>query len=113
MRIQAIFLLAEELDRNLRRRLIHRSLNFFCSLGEPIGVDVDSDVTPWASHVFVGLEPPNCLLELMPALQTLKLDLVRINISHQGLTAPPSVAGRQNPIRIRHFTTIARRIDSN
>jgi hypothetical protein len=75
--------LSEELDRNLGRDFLHRQLNLFSSLSEPIGVDVDSNVTPRTSHVFVGFEPPNCLLEVMPTLRTLKLDLIRINLSHQ------------------------------
>jgi hypothetical protein len=78
-----LFHLPEELDRNLGRDLLHRQLNIFSSPSEPIGVDVDSNVTSRTSHVFVGFEPPYCLLELMPTLRTLKLDLVRINPSHQ------------------------------
>jgi hypothetical protein len=78
-----VFRLPEELDRDLRRNLLHRQLNLFGSFSEPIGVDVDSNVTSRTSHVFVGFEPPDCLLQVMPALRTLKLDLVRINLSHQ------------------------------
>jgi hypothetical protein len=86
-----LFRLSEELDRDLRRNLIHRPLNLFSSLGEPVGVDVDSNAAPRTGHVFVGFEPPNCLLELMPTIRTLKPDLVRINLSHQ----------RNGPLRSR------------
>lgn len=91
--------LAEELYGDLRGNFLHCPLNLFGSLGQPVGVDIDSDVTPWTSHVFVGFEPPYCLLEVVPTIRTLELDLVRVNVSHQGilrslfLFMPASVAG--------------------
>jgi hypothetical protein len=77
--------LTKKLDGDLRGNLFHCPLNLVGSLGQPIGIYIDSDVTPRASHVFVGFEPPYCLLEIVPAIRTLELDLVRINVSHQGM----------------------------
>jgi hypothetical protein len=77
--------LTEKLDGDLSGNLLHCPLNLFGSLGQPIGIDIDSDVTIRASHVFVVFEPPYCLLEIVPTIRTLELDLVRINVSHQGM----------------------------
>jgi hypothetical protein len=76
--------LAEKLDRDLRWDFIHRFLNFVGGLGQPIGVDVDPDATTRTGHVLVRLDPPDGLMEILPAIGTLKSDLMHFNVRHGG-----------------------------
>lgn len=72
----------EELDADLRGDLFHSLLNLFDRLGQSTGIDIDSDVAAGAGHVLAGLEPSNCLLEIVPAVRTLKTELVRLDPAH-------------------------------
>jgi hypothetical protein len=72
-----------EFDSDFRRRFSDRLLNFLGCLGQPVGVDVDSNAAPRAAHMLACLEPPNCLFQLMPALGTLEPDHAQIDVWHR------------------------------
>jgi hypothetical protein len=76
--------LAEKFDRDFGRDFIHRFLYFVGGPGQPVGVDVDPDATTRTSHVLVRLDPPDGLLEILPAIGTLKSDLMHFNVRHGG-----------------------------
>ena len=75
--------LAKKLDGDFRRNFLDRFLNFLAGLGQPIGVDIDSNAAPRTGHVLVRLEPPDCLSEIVSAFRTLKPDLIGLNASHR------------------------------
>ena len=77
--------LAKKLDRDLWRTFLDRFLNFFGRLGQPVGVNVDSDATARTAHVFVGLESADGLMKILPAIGALKRDLMHLNARHQAL----------------------------
>jgi hypothetical protein len=76
--------LAEKLDRDLGRTFIHRFLNFVGGLGQPVGVDVDSDATTRTGHMLVRLDPSDGLMEILPTIGTLKSNLTHFNVRHRG-----------------------------
>jgi hypothetical protein len=76
--------LAEKFDRDFGRDFIHRFLYFVGGPGQPVGVDVDPDATTRTSHVLVRLDPPDGLLEILPAIGTLKSDLMHFSVRHGG-----------------------------
>jgi hypothetical protein len=69
-------LLAEKLYRDLRRDFVDCFLNFLGGVGQPVRVDIDPNAALRTRHVLVRLEPPDCLLEVVPAFRTLKPDLM-------------------------------------
>jgi hypothetical protein len=77
-------ILAKKFDRDLRRGLIERFLNFFGGLGQSIGIDIDPDATARTCHVLVRLEPSNGLIKILPAIRALKSDFAGVHVSHKG-----------------------------
>jgi len=75
--------LTKELDRDLGGNLLDRLLNFLGGLGQPVGVDIDADPAPGTRHVLIRLELSDRLLEIVPAIRTLKPDLVGCRANHQ------------------------------
>jgi hypothetical protein len=90
--------LAEKLDRDLGRDFIHRLLNFVGGLGQPIGVDVDSDATTLTGHVLVRLDPPDGLMEILPATGALKSDLMLFNVRHGGRASFAAYGSNQSSL---------------
>jgi hypothetical protein len=92
--------LAEKLDRDLGWDFVHRFLNFVGGLSQPIGVDVDPDATTRTGHVLVRLDAPDGLMEILPAIGTLKSDLTHFNVGHRGKRLLLRYTDRFNPCHL-------------
>src|ERR1041384_6863682 len=69
----------KKLDGDFGWNLLDRLLNFLRGVGQPIRVDVDSDMAACTRHVLVRLQAPDRLPQIVPAIRTLKLDLMQID----------------------------------
>src|ERR1700724_395537 len=64
--------LAEKFDRDLRWGFVECFLNLFGGLRQSIGIDIDPDAAARAGHVLVCLQASDSLIEVLPAIRTLK-----------------------------------------
>jgi len=74
----------KKFDSDFGRNLLDRFVNFVCGVGQPVGVDIDPDVAARTRHVLTRFQAPDRLSQIVPAIRTLKPDLMQID-SHCGM----------------------------
>ena len=77
-----LFVLAKELDRDLRRSLVDGLLHLLGGVGQLIRIDIDSYPTTRADHAPLRLQSRYGLFQFMSAARALKLDLTGVNVRH-------------------------------